>query len=84
MFDKNQTTFKDCIQERARELGTALLPLNVTLLYVPDEYKSACEDLYKFTFNILADMYENPNDFGFVIDSSKQDYKNQKQVEFYF
>jgi len=83
IFDKNQTVFKDCVQERVWELGTALLPLEVTLPYVPAEYKSACEDLYNFTYNILVDMYENPNEFGFAIDSSKQDYKNKKQVEFY-
>ena len=83
-FDKNQTTFKDCIQERVWELGTALLPIDVTLPYVPDEYKSACEDFYNFTYKILVDMYENPNKFGFSVDSSKQDYENKKQVEFYF
>jgi len=83
-FDKNQTVFRDCIQERVWELGTGLLPLDVTLPYVPAEYKSACEDLYHFTCNILADMYENPGQFGFVFDPSKQDYENKKQVEFYF
>ena len=30
------------------------------------------------------DMYENPGHFSFVIDSSKQDYENKKQVKFYF
>ena len=84
IFDKNQTVFKDCLQEKVWELGTALLPLGVTLPHVPDEYKSACEELYNFTYNILVDMYENPDEFGFVIDSSKQDYENKKQVEFYF
>ena len=84
IFYKNQTAFKDCIQERIWELGTALLPLEITLPYVPDEYKSACENLYRFTYNILVDMYENPDEFGFAIDSSKQDYENKKQVEFYF
>jgi hypothetical protein len=29
-------------------------------------------------------MYENPDRFGFVIDTNKQDYENKKQVEFYF
>ena len=43
LFDKNQTKFKDCIQEKIWELGTQLLPLNITLPYVPNEYKSACE-----------------------------------------
>jgi hypothetical protein len=84
IFNKNQTDFKDCIQEKVWEIGTALLQLNVTLSYVPAEYKSACEDLYNFTYKILTDMYENPDEFGFAIDSSKQDYENQKQVEFYF
>ena len=84
MFDKNQTIFKDCIQEKIWEIGTGLLPLDITLPYVPAEYKSACEDLYNFTYNLLTDMYENPHLFGFVIDSSKQDYENKKQVEFYF
>ena len=84
IFDKNQTEFKDCIQEKVWELGTRLLPLDITLPYVPDEYKSACEDLYNFTHDILVDMYENPQNFGFVIDSTKSDYENKKQVEFYF
>ena len=84
IFDKNQTVFKDCIQEKVWHLGTALLPLNITLPYVPAEYKSACKDLYNFTCNILTDMYENPDKFGFAIDSAKQNYENQKQVEFYF
>jgi hypothetical protein len=84
VFDKNQIIFKDCIQEKVWELGTNLLPLDMTLPYVPAEYKSACEDLYYFTYSILTDMYENPDEFGFAIDLSKQDYENKKQVEFYF
>ena len=83
-FDKNQTDFRDCIQEKVWELGANLLPLNITLPYVPNEYKSACEDLYNFTYNLLVDMYESPDCFGFMIDPSKQDYENKKQVEFYF
>jgi len=84
IFDKNQIVFKDCIQERVWELGTALLPLEVTLPFVPDEYKSACEDLYHFTCNILTDMYENPDEFGFSIDSTQSEHKNRGQAEFYF
>jgi len=84
LFDKNQTIFKDCIQEKVWEIGTNLLPIHITLPYVPSEYKSACEDLYNFTYNLLADMYETPDSFGFMVDSSKADYENKKQVEFYF
>jgi len=84
IFDKNQTVFKDCIQEKVWEIGTGLLPLEITLPYVPAEYKSACGDLYHFTHTLLADMYENPDLFGFAVDPSKQDYENKKQVEFYF
>jgi len=84
LFDKNQTVFKDCVQERVWELGTGLLPLETTLPYAPAEYKTACEDLHNFTCKILADMYENPEKFGFIIDPSKPDYENKKQVEFYF
>ena len=84
IFDKNQTVFEDCIQEKVWEIGTQLLPLDVTLPHVPAEYKSACKDLYNFTYYLLADMYEKPSAFGFEIDSAKQDYENKKQVEFYF
>ncbi len=84
IFNKNQTVFKDCIQTKVWEIGTKLLPLDITLPYVPDEYKSACKDFYNFTYNLLTDMYENPDNFGFIIDSNKADYENQKQVEFYF
>ena len=84
IFDKNLTVFKDCIQEKVWEIGTNLLPLDITLPYVPNEYKSACEDFYNFTYNLLVNMYENPDNFGFIVDSSKKDYENKKQVEFYF
>lgn len=83
IFDKNQTKFKDCIQEKVWELATRQVPLDVTLPYVPDEYKSACLDKYNFRQNLFAAMYENPDLFGFKMDPSQPDWINKKQVEFY-
>ena len=84
IFDKNHRVFADCVMEKIWELGTRLLPLDLTLPYVPDELKTACADYYNFTYNLLADMYENPDSFGFVIDLAKNDHSNKGQVEFYF
>jgi len=83
-FDKNQTEFKDIIQEKIWELGARQLPLEVSLPFVPDELKPACTDFYNFTRDLLADMYENPIGFGFEIDPSQPGWMNVKQVEFYF
>ena len=59
IFDKNQTEFVNSIQQEAWEAGTRLMPLDVTLPYVPDELKSICVDLYNFTYDMLVDKYQN-------------------------
>jgi hypothetical protein len=83
IFNKNQTKFKNCIQEKVWELATRQIPLEITLPFVDDTLKSACTDWYNFNQKLFADMYENPNEFGFKLDPSKQDWENKKQVEFY-
>jgi hypothetical protein len=83
IFDKNQEVFSDCIQERVWELGTRQLPLDVTLSHIPEELKSACIDYHDFSRNLLADMYENPKDYGLTINENQPDWMNKKQVEFY-
>ena len=83
LFDRNQTHFDDCIQEKIWELATRLLPLEVTLPYVPDALKAACAQWHEFNQNLFADMRDNPSRFGFEIDPAQPDYMNKKQVEFY-
>jgi len=84
IFDVNRTEFKDCIQEAVWELGTRQLPLEMTLPFVPDEYKAACTDWYNFFQNLLADMYENPDRFGFEINLLQPEYMNKNQAGFCF
>jgi len=84
IFDKNQIEFKDCIQQKVWELATRQVPLEITLPYVPDEYKSACADWYNFCQDLFAAMYDDPELFGFEIDPSKSTHQNTSQVEFYF
>ena len=84
VFDKNQADFRDCLQEKVWELATRQLPLDKTLPYVPSELIAACTDWYNFCQGLFADMYENPDRFGFVIDPSEPDWMNKKQAEFYF
>ena len=83
IFDRNQTEFKDCIQEKVWELATRQPPFERILPYA-DTLKSACADYYNFNQALLSDMYENPDRFGFEIDPSQPDWMNKKQVEFYF
>ena len=84
IFDKNQTEFKDIIQEGIWEIGTRQVPLETTLPFIPEELKAACEDLHKFTNNLLADMYESPDSFGLEVNHSKSDEENKEQSKFYF
>ncbi len=65
IFDKNQTEFENCFQEEIWKLGTRLVPFEKSLPYIPDEYISACKDLYDFNQAFLTDMYVNPQSFDF-------------------
>jgi len=83
-FDRNQTEFRDCLQERAWELATRQVPLALTQPFIPDALQPACSDWYHFSRNLFADMYENPARFGFEVDAAQPDWMNRKQVDFYF
>lgn len=82
IFDKNQTEFKDCIQERVWELCTRQVPLKITLPFIPDELKPACIDWYNFNKNLFADMYKNPDRFGFKNDLSHSNHVHREKVSF--
>ncbi|MCL2433363.1 MAG: hypothetical protein FWD16_02450 [Clostridia bacterium] len=65
IFDKNQTVFPSEFQKNVWVLGRAVLPLDITLPGIIDaEMREGCIQIYRFTQELLEDMYNNPNKYN--------------------
>jgi len=79
IFDKNQTSFRDVLEQAVWAKATRLLPLEVTLPHA-GELASICEDYYNFLVNLLSCIYTNPKRYGLVADPSKSVHENGRYV----
>ena len=65
LFDPNQTQFASEYQRIVWQFGTHLVPPEISLADVADpEIREGCMQVYGCTMEILADMYNNPEDYA--------------------
>lgn len=63
MIDKNNPDYKTPVQEQIWNAATDLVPLEVSLPMIPEEYHEACTQWYSFLTDLLNDMYAHAEDY---------------------
>ena len=64
LFDPNQTEFSSEYQRIIWQFGTHIVPLTVSLADVEDEEtREGCMQIYDCTMEMLADMYNHPDEY---------------------
>ncbi|MHB1484881.1 MAG: hypothetical protein ACYCYI_09480 [Saccharofermentanales bacterium] len=60
IFDPNQTRFASDYQRKVWQVGTHIIPLDISLAKITDaEMREGCTQFYNSTIEILSDMYDN-------------------------
>lgn len=68
MIDKNNPDYTTPVQESIWNATTDLVPLDVTLPMIPEEYHEACTQWYTFLTDLLNDMYIHTEEYLAVSD----------------
>lgn len=66
-FDVNQTEFKSDKQKEVWQVGTHIVPLDVSLADVKDEEtREGCRQIYSCIMEILTELYENADEYVYT------------------
>jgi len=68
IFDKNQKEFPSQVHEHIHNFTLKRTPLSVSLANIdniPENVVKSCKSYYTFVEDLLADMYDNPTEYGF-------------------
>lgn len=68
VINKNNPDYTTPVQEAIWNAATDLVPLELSLPMIPEEYHEACTEYYRFITDLLNDMYIHTEDYLAVSD----------------